>query len=133
MAKNNVVRLTPRIPGSGLLDVVNRKYVLETIASVGGGLVWIGQDPGPPNPVSGQLWWRSDPDGVLYIFYDDGTSSQWVPASPGAGGGSSAATVPIQATPPANAQPGQLWVRNEPDFKLYVLYNDGTSTQWVGL
>lgn len=41
--------------------------------------IFIGADP-PPNPVAGNLWWRNDPDGNLYIFYVDTTSSQWVPA-----------------------------------------------------
>jgi len=35
----------------------------------------------PPNPQVGQLWWRNDPDGQLYVYYDDGTSQQWVAAS----------------------------------------------------
>ena len=50
-------------------------------------LVPIGDAP-PLNPAPGQLWWRSDPDAELYIRYlDDGGSEQWVPASPGGGGG----------------------------------------------
>lgn len=36
----------------------------------------------PANPVQGQLWWRNDPDGNLYISYNDGNSTQWVPAVP---------------------------------------------------
>jgi Collagen triple helix repeat (20 copies) len=36
----------------------------------------------PPAPVQGQMWWRNDPDGNLYISYNDGTSTQWVPAVP---------------------------------------------------
>jgi hypothetical protein len=36
----------------------------------------------PAAPVQGQLWWRNDPDGTLYISYNDGTSTQWVPATP---------------------------------------------------
>lgn len=35
----------------------------------------------PPAPAVGDLWWRTT-DGVLYVWYDDGTSAQWVPASP---------------------------------------------------
>ena len=35
----------------------------------------------PGSPVAGQLWWRSD-TGRLMIWYNDGTSQQWVPASP---------------------------------------------------
>jgi len=30
----------------------------------------------------GQMWWRNDPDGNLFIWYNDGNSSQWVPATP---------------------------------------------------
>jgi hypothetical protein len=33
----------------------------------------------PASPVVGQMWWRSS-DGNLYLYYNDGTSSQWVPA-----------------------------------------------------
>jgi hypothetical protein len=53
---------------------------------VEGGAVWIGPNP-PPDPVTpGTLWWRNDPDGTLYILYEDADSTQWVPASPGSGG-----------------------------------------------
>jgi hypothetical protein len=34
----------------------------------------------PTTPTPGTLWWRSDPDGMLFVYYDDGTSAQWVPA-----------------------------------------------------
>jgi hypothetical protein len=33
----------------------------------------------PTSPDVGQLWWRTT-DGNLYIYYDDGTTAQWVPA-----------------------------------------------------
>jgi hypothetical protein len=33
----------------------------------------------PPAPAVGQLWWRTT-DGNLYVYYDDGTTAQWVPA-----------------------------------------------------
>jgi hypothetical protein len=52
-------------------------------------------------PVQGQLWWRNDPDGVLYIYYNDGTSSQFVPATPTASSlwtVSGAALTPTDAT-----------------------------------
>ena len=41
----------------------------------------VGATP-PASPAVGQMWWRNDPDGMLYIWYNDGTSSQWVPAVP---------------------------------------------------
>jgi hypothetical protein len=37
----------------------------------------------PASPQVGQLWWRNDPDGKLFIYYNDGTSSQWVPINNG--------------------------------------------------
>jgi Fibritin C-terminal region len=56
-------------------------------STVGSFLVPVGLEP-PLNPQPGQLWWRNDPDGNLYLFYNDGNSSQWVPAAqPNSGGG----------------------------------------------
>jgi len=46
----------------------------------GGTSVTISDTP-PPSPTAGSLWWESD-TGNLYIFYDDGTSTQWVLAVP---------------------------------------------------
>jgi hypothetical protein len=34
-------------------------------------------DTPPANPVVGQFWWESD-SGQLFVWYNDGTSSQWV-------------------------------------------------------
>jgi hypothetical protein len=46
-----------------------------------GGVTIINISPTPPaNPQPGWLWWRNDPDGNLYIWYNDGSSSEWVPA-----------------------------------------------------
>ena len=43
--------------------------------------VTVGPTP-PVNPVANMLWWDST-GGYLYISYNDGTSTQWVEASPG--------------------------------------------------
>jgi hypothetical protein len=46
--------------------------------------VYVGTAP-PTTPFVGQMWWCSDGSvggGVLYIYYDDGNSQQWVPISP---------------------------------------------------
>lgn len=53
----------------------------------------IGSTP-PFGAVSGQLWWRNDPDGTLYILYNDGSSTQWVPVIPLIGGGGGIADAP---------------------------------------
>jgi len=39
----------------------------------------------PTDVIPGDLWW-STVEGRLYVFYDDGTSSQWVAATPEGGG-----------------------------------------------
>ena len=46
----------------------------------GGASVTISDTP-PASPTAGNLWWESD-TGNLYIFYNDGNSSQWVLAVP---------------------------------------------------
>ena len=60
----------------------------------GGASVTIADTP-PGSPTNGALWWESD-TGNSYIFYNDGTSTQWVPLNlgvpgppgpPGSGGG----------------------------------------------
>jgi hypothetical protein len=48
-------------------------------AAIGGGAS-IGTTP-PSNPGPGDLWWSSDL-GVMFVYYNDGNSSQWVSASP---------------------------------------------------
>src|SRR3982751_248992 len=37
-------------------------------------------DAAPSSPVAGQMWWCSL-DGNLYIYYNDGNTSQWVQAN----------------------------------------------------
>ena len=54
-------------------------------------------DVPPPNAVSGDLWWEAD-SGDLFIYYDDGDSSQWVTAN--SGGGNTNAGPPGAAGPP---------------------------------
>jgi Collagen triple helix repeat (20 copies) len=49
----------------------------------GGAATSIGDTP-PVSPVAGQLWWESD-SGILYIYFNDGDTSQWVQASAGPG------------------------------------------------
>ena len=43
-------------------------------------------DTPPPNPSQGALWWESV-NGQMYVFYNDGSSSQWVPTTNQMGGG----------------------------------------------
>ncbi|QIN96932.1 putative tail fiber protein [Synechococcus phage S-H34] len=79
----------------------------------------IGTTPPTGDLEDGQLWWRSD-TGVLYIYYGDGDSSQWVQAAVGM-------DTRVQAevytgdVPPLGPGEGDLWW-NTTDTNLYVYY-----------
>jgi hypothetical protein len=50
----------------------------RTVSAAAGVII---SDTAPLNPIHGALWWRSN-TGKLYVFYNDGTSSQWVQVGP---------------------------------------------------
>jgi hypothetical protein len=51
----------------------------------GGGTKLTASDTSPIGPAANDLWWETD-TGALYIWYNDGDSSQWVMIAPGAYG-----------------------------------------------
>lgn len=51
---------------------------------LGRGVLSVGPDP-PAGPMVGDLWWRTQPDATLLLYYDDGSSAQWVTADSAAG------------------------------------------------
>jgi hypothetical protein len=59
-------------------QIYGRKDLAWAIASAG---VFVGDAP-PAAPVQGELWWNSS-NGTMYLWYNDGTSSQWVDVSGG--------------------------------------------------
>jgi len=74
------------VPAGGTTGQVLTKssatdYATVWAAAAGGASVHVGPSA-PASPAVGDLWWRNDPDGVLFVFYDDGNSQQWVPATP---------------------------------------------------
>ncbi len=50
-------------------------------STVGSGIIV--SDTPPASPTAGALWWESD-TGTLYVYYNDGNSSQWVQVLAGA-------------------------------------------------
>lgn len=62
-------------------DAGNAIFKPGTVAGSGGGASVTVSDTAPVGASNGDLWWRSD-TGKLKIYYDDGTSQQWVDASP---------------------------------------------------
>lgn len=75
----------PEAPIDG--TIYGRKDAGWVAAGGGGASISIADTP-PASPTAGAMWWESD-TGILWIYYNDGTSSQWVAIS-------AAATVPSQ-------------------------------------
>jgi hypothetical protein len=50
-------------------------------------------DTPPANPILNQLWWESD-NGILWLWYNDGNSTQWVQVS---SGGTDVPDIPTEA------------------------------------
>jgi len=103
-------------------SIATTAFVKAAIAS--GASITV-SDTAPASPAANALWWDSVGT-QLYLWYNDGTSSQWVNAT-NAGGGSVAQ---VSDTPPSNTLQGLLWW-DSVGAQLYMYYNDGTSSQWV--
>jgi hypothetical protein len=107
------VRATRRklnfIPGSNITINVDDDPTLNTAnititstaSGPGGGGAAVSAVP-PGSPTANDLWWSSE-TGKLYVYYNDGTSSQWVDASPGEVIANGAAEIAIAAYVKANA------------------------------
>lgn len=64
------------------LDSLGRKLLIDTSSTEGA--VHISPDQ-PTNPINGMLWFESD-TGMLWLYYDDGTSLQWIQMNGGSDG-----------------------------------------------
>ena len=83
------------------LDPSGRKLLIDTSATSAGGATI--SDTPPATPSHGQFWWESD-TGTLWLFYNDGTSSQWVQASSSAVLAESITYTPQTLTVPQQTQ-----------------------------
>ena len=133
---SNVVITTPT--NGQVLKYNGVNWINDTdISGSGGGSSSVTVSDTPPSsPSSGDLWYKSD-EGQLKVWYQDGTSNQWVDTSNNAGGGggsssSSGANVSVSDTPPTNPTPqnGDLWWKSN-EGRLKIRYEDGSSNQWV--
>jgi hypothetical protein len=113
--------------GGGTTSFLRADGSWATPAGGGGGAsVTISATP-PATPAVGDLWWDSV-GGQLYIYYNDGTSTQWtIAVNPQTSGRGGAVTA---ATPPATPVAGDLWW-DSVGGQIYIYYDDGTSKQWV--
>ena len=132
---SNVVITSPT--NGQVLKYNGANWVNDTdISGSGGGSSSVTvSDTSPSNPSSGDLWYKSD-EGQLKVWYQDGTSNQWVDTSNNAGGGggssSSGANVSVSDTPPTNPAPqnGDLWWKSN-EGRLKIRYEDANTNQWV--
>ena len=93
-----------------------------TAAASGGASITVSATA-PGSPTNGALWFDLN-SGQLFVYANDGNSSQWVVANNTAFG------VFIGDAPPTGAQAGSLWW-DSTGLQMYILYNDGNSTAWV--
>jgi len=112
--------------------ILTNNYYYANGTPFSGGAGSIIQSATPPlNPTASTLWW-DEVSGRLYVYYNDGTSSQWVDAAPAgiSGSGGGGGSIIQSDTAPLNPTPSTLWW-NSVAGRLYVYYNDGTTSQWV--
>jgi len=95
----------------------------------GGGASVTSSDTAPTNPSDGDLWWSSS-EAVLYIYYADGDSSQWVQASTPGADGASGLNVTTSDTAPTSPSAGDFWWDSDANA-LFIYYTDVDSSQWV--
>ena len=105
-----------------------KKYVtVDNLIPAGSAGVYVSDTaPTSPAPEQGDLWWDSA-RGVMFVYYDDTSSQQWVDISPN---GTVSTGSTISPTPPASPSPGDMWF-NSTDSRLYIYYSDSDSSQWI--
>jgi len=83
----------------------------------------------PAQALVGDLWFDTTL-GRLFILHNDGSSVQWVDASPDGGG--QGKEVYSGTVPPVGVAADSIWW-NSSDGVGYLLFDDGSSQQWVPL
>lgn len=76
-------------------------------------------DTAPASPTAGQIWFESD-TAQTFVYYNDGTSNQWVEI------GASGAAAYVAGTAPASPITGQLWY-NSSTGGTFIYYNSAWS------
>ena len=100
-----------------------------TPSSGGGGASVTSSNTAPSSPTDGDLWW-STTDARMYVYYNDGSSSQWVSTSTPGPRGETGLNVTTSNTAPISPTAGQFWWNTDVN-RLYIYYTDADSSQWV--
>lgn len=125
----DVITTAPSGNGSLIYTSANGSFTFTPAnATQGGGGVGASvtvSDSAPSSPSAGDLWFDSE-DLILYVYYADGSSNQWVKSSPSG----VPSPVALSASAPSSPNAGDLWFDTSV-LKIYIYYNDGNSSQWV--
>ena len=98
----------------------------------GGGASVTVSDTAPSSPSSGDLWFNST-SLKTFVYYADGSSSQWLPSNPvGLRGpaGLAGLTVAASDTAPSSPTAGDVWFDSSVG-KTFIYYTDADSSQWI--
>ena len=121
-------------------STIGRLFILFRDAS--GSVQWVDTNPqgaggqgqgiyfGDLPPADPLAWagWYDTTIGTTFLWYDDGTSQQWVIAVPQAG--SQGQGIYYGDTPPADPLAWAAWY-DTTIGSTFLYYNDGSSAQWV--
>ena len=128
--KNTIVVHDGSTPGGHPLALYSDLSGAPSSGSSGGstgGASTTVSDTAPSSPSAGDFWYNSSTLG-LFIYYNDGNSSQWVQVS---GGVSTGETVITSDTAPTGVDSGDFWL-DSTNLDLYVYYVDSNGTgQWI--
>ena len=128
--KNTIVVHDGSTPGGHPLALYSDLSGAPSSGSSGGstgGASTTVSDTAPTSPSAGDFWYNSSTLG-LFIYYNDGNSSQWVQVS---GGVSTGETVITSDNAPTGVDSGDFWL-DSTNLDLYVYYVDSNGTgQWI--
>ena len=134
---NNNIKLSSTTTGVTVTGTV----AATSFSGDGSGLTGIGtvviSDNAPSSPDVGQLWWESD-TATGHIYYNDGSTSQWVQFNSGSGGSGSSSGVGTSRFSVSNTT-GSIGAGTTADItisgaKAYSLFKIETShAAWVRL
>jgi len=114
--------------GVTVLSFSNGVGIVSITSGGGGGGGASISTTAPSSPTEGDLWYNSNL-GRTFVYYDDGSSQQWVDVAPFNQGGSNS-TVIVSSSAPTSPAEGQLWY-NTILARTFIYYGDGSSSQWV--